>query len=81
MLVGRSQMLERPLGAIEAIKGPEEAFGRIGGGRAPRRAHRRQQLGEFGQQPSHDGLSRAALALGLELCQALAHGALRGRVR
>ena len=72
MLLGRRQILERPLEAREAITGSKEAFDHIGGRRAPDRAQRRQPLREFGQESSPDGLERA---------QAPAHGALRGRVK
>ena len=78
MLLGRGRVLKRPLGAIEAIKGAQEAFGGIGGRGTPGRADGWQQLGQFGQEPGHDGLSRAAVRFALERVQAALHGALRG---
>jgi hypothetical protein len=45
MLLSRRQVLKRPLGAIEALKGAQEAFGGIGGGGTPGRADCWQQLG------------------------------------
>jgi len=78
MLLGRGRVLKRPLGAIEAIKGAHEAFGGIGGRGTPGRADGWQQLGQFGQEPGHDGLSRAAVRFALERVQAALHGALRG---
>ena len=38
MLLSRGRVLKRPLSAIEAIKGAQEAFGRIGGRGTPGRA-------------------------------------------
>ncbi len=78
MLLGRGRVLKRPLGAIEAIKGAQEAFGGIGGRGTPGRADGWQQLGQCGQKPGHDGLSRAAVGFALERVQTALHGALRG---
>jgi hypothetical protein len=76
VFVGRGQVLEWPLGSIEAIKGAHEAFSRIGGGGPPGRADRWQQLRQFGQEPSHNSVDWAVVGLGLELLEAAAHGAL-----
>lgn len=78
MLLSRGEVLKRAFGAIEAIKGAQEAFGRIGGGGPPGRADGGQQLGDFGQEPRHHGLGRAVLGVGLEPIEATAHGALGG---
>jgi len=80
-LLSRSEVLKRPLGAREALTGPQEACGRIRGGRPPRRADRRQQLRQCGQEPSPNGWGRAARGLGVARVQAAAHGARCGRTQ
>src|SRR5215467_8745659 len=67
VLVDRGYILEGPLTAIEALKGAQEAFGGIGGGRPPGRANGGKQLGELGTEPSDDGLGWAILGFGVEL--------------
>ena len=81
MLLGGSQVLERPLDAIEALQGAQEACGGIGGRGTPSRADCGQQLGECGQEPGHDGWGRAALDLGLERVETTAYRALGGRMQ
>src|SRR5262249_10292470 len=81
VLVGRGYILERPLTAIESLKGAQESFGGIGGGWPPGRANGGKELGELGTEPSDDGLGWAILGFGLELCHASVHRALRGGVK
>jgi hypothetical protein len=78
MLLGRGRVWTWPLGAIEAIQGAQEACGRMGGRGTPGRADGWQPLGQLGQEPGHDGWSRAVLGFALEPGPAALHGALRG---